>query len=188
MSPDLDVSGIRGLAVGGGDPATLYLATLEDGVLTSTDGGTSWSAFNSGLTVQEIECFAATTRLPMTLYIGTRTSKLLARAADASTVIAEDQRRRSAAGWSLLNTYPNPCNGVAMIEYGLASVAEVDLSIYDLVGQRIARLAKGARSAGPHSVAWDGRDDQGHPVGSGIYVCRLVAGGQATAHKLLLLR
>ena len=188
VSPDLDVSGIRGLAVGSGDPATLYLATLEDGVLTSTDGGTSWSAFNSGLTVQEIECFSATARLPMTLYVGTRASKLLARAADAPTAVAEDQRRPSAPGWGQLNTYPNPFNGIAMIQYGLASVAEVDLSIYNLGGQRIARLARGPRSAGTHSVAWDGRDDRGQPVGSGIYLCRLEAGGQVTAHKLLLLR
>ena len=188
LSPDLDISGIRGLAVGSGDPATLYLATLEDGVLTTTDGGTSWSAFNSGLTVQEIECFAATARLPMTLYVGTRASKLLARTADLSTAIAEDQGRPSGAGWGLLNTYPNPFNGVAMVEYGLVSVAEVDLSIYNLGGQRVARLARGARSAGTHSVVWDGRDDRGQPVGSGIYLCRLEAGGQTTAHKLLLMR
>ena len=188
VSPDLDVSGIRGLAVGSGDPATLYLATLEDGVLASMDGGITWSAFSSGLSVQEIECFAATARLPMTLYVGTRTSKLLARAADISTAVAEDRRRHPTAGWARLAAYPNPCNGVAMVEYGLASVAEVDLSVYDLVGQRIARLARGVRSSGTHRVAWDGRDDRGQPVASGIYVCRLEAGGQATVHKVLLLR
>jgi photosystem II stability/assembly factor-like uncharacterized protein len=188
VSPDLNISGIRGLAVGSGDPATLYLATLEDGVLTSTDNGTSWSPFNDGLTIQDIQCLAATARLPVTLYISTSASDLLARTADVLTAVTESPGQETAADSGRLKTYPNPCNGAATIEYALPSVADIDLSIYNLSGQHVMRLATGTHAAGIHSVVWDGRDGWGQSLGSGIYVCRLKTGGQAMAQKLLLLR
>jgi hypothetical protein len=71
---------------------------------------------------------------------------------------------------------------------GFAWSAQIELSLYNLRGQRIATLATGARSAGLYSFAWDGRDDSGHALASGVYLYRLRAGQRTDTRKLTLLR
>ncbi len=60
--------------------------------------------------------------------------------------------------------------------------------VYDLVGQKAATLAQGRREAGTYSLTWDGRDDDGRDLASGVYLYRLQAGSQVETRKLLLLR
>lgn len=84
--------------------------------------------------------------------------------------------------------YPNPFNDNTVISYVLASKTSMDLSIYNLEGQRIAELTSGLQSAGNYSVKWDGIDDIGKPVASGIYLVRLKAGALTKIKKMCLLR
>lgn len=62
------------------------------------------------------------------------------------------------------------------------------LTIYNLLGQRVATLVKGQQEAGPHTLVWDGRDGQGKKLASGVYFYRLQASAQVQTRKLLLLR
>ena len=62
------------------------------------------------------------------------------------------------------------------------------LSIHTLTGQRVRTLVDGERSAGSFSVVWDGRDDAGGDVASGVYLCRMEAGEYRAVRKMLLMR
>jgi len=84
--------------------------------------------------------------------------------------------------------YPNPFNSQTLIPYLLPAAGEVRLEIYDMLGQRLRVLVQGPVAAGRHTLVWDGRDDLGRPLASGLYLCRLRAGGMQSAEKLLLLR
>ncbi|MCD4773405.1 MAG: right-handed parallel beta-helix repeat-containing protein [Bacteroidales bacterium] len=74
---------------------------------------------------------------------------------------------------SLLNIYPNPFSRSTFIDYQLPIFAKVNLKIYDITGQEIRTLVNKKQAEGKHSVVWDGKDDTGKLVGSGIYFCKL---------------
>ncbi|MBM4130257.1 T9SS type A sorting domain-containing protein, partial [bacterium] len=83
---------------------------------------------------------------------------------------------------------PNPFNPQTTLRYGLASAGPARLEIIDARGRRVRTLLDGAQSAGDHVAVWDGRDDRGRAAPSGVYFCRLVAGGDARQQKLQLVR
>jgi flagellar hook assembly protein FlgD len=64
----------------------------------------------------------------------------------------------------------------------------VELAVYNLSGQRLATLVEGEQVAGTHQVRWDGTDDAGRAVATGIYVYRMRAGDAQRTRRLLLLR
>jgi hypothetical protein len=88
----------------------------------------------------------------------------------------------------LFQNYPNPFNPATVISWQLAVGSHVELVIYNLLGQRIRTLLNSRQSAGSHQVQWNGRDDNGEDVASGIYVFRLEAGEFVGSRKLLLVR
>ena len=92
------------------------------------------------------------------------------------------------AQFTLAQNYPNPFNPETVISYQLSVVEEVELSIYNVLGQRIITLVDGRQEAGEHRVRWDGRDQEGRMVSSGIYYYRLTAGGFSESRKMILLR
>ena len=77
--------------------------------------------------------------------------------------------------FALLQNFPNPFNASTAIEYQLPEALEVEVIVYDLLGQEVRRLMDGKVEAGCHSVLWDGRDSSGRDVASGIYLYRLQA-------------
>lgn len=89
------------------------------------------------------------------------------------------------AAWLLPNV-PNPFNPSTWLRYELSTPQQVHLAIYDLMGRRVRQLTQGAQPAGPHQVFWDGSDDRGTGVGSGIYLVRLQASEARTTRKILL--
>lgn len=74
---------------------------------------------------------------------------------------------------SSLRNYPNPFNPATTISYQLSVNANVTLSIYNILGQQVRTLVNENQGAGEHSAIWDGRDNSGQLVGSGVYFCRL---------------
>jgi hypothetical protein len=73
----------------------------------------------------------------------------------------------------LKQNYPNPFNGNTLIRFTLGSSSHISLSIYDIIGRKIRSLKEDYMSSGSHSVRWEGKDDYGKPVSSGIYIYRL---------------
>jgi hypothetical protein len=96
--------------------------------------------------------------------------------------------------FDLAQNYPNPFNPSTTIEYSLPQRANVTLRIYDMLGQEVRTLATGVREAGNFKVVWDGRNNTGYTVSTGLYVYRIEAspldGGNAFASfkKMLLLK
>ncbi|MBD3168560.1 MAG: T9SS type A sorting domain-containing protein [candidate division Zixibacteria bacterium] len=90
--------------------------------------------------------------------------------------------------YRLYQNYPNPFNPATTIVYDLANDSDVKLSVYNLMGQRVKTLVDGGQKAGSYSVKWDGVDDSGHPVSSGVYFYRLQTGDYDAARQMMLLK
>ncbi len=91
----------------------------------------------------------------------------------------------------LFQNQPNPFNPATTINYQLAQVAEVVLTIHGTTGNLIRTLVDERQPAGLQTVAWDGADNRGHQVGSGVYFYRLQTAGEEApglTRKMLLLR
>lgn len=90
--------------------------------------------------------------------------------------------------FELLQNYPNPFNPVTTIEYSLPKRSKVTLEIYNLLGQRVRTLIDESKPAGSRSVQWDGRNDEGISMSSGMYFYKLRAGEFSKTRKMLLVR
>jgi hypothetical protein len=90
--------------------------------------------------------------------------------------------------FALEQNYPNPFNPSTSILYSLAEKAYVSMKIYDMLGREIRTLFSGDQTAGSHKVEWDGLDDRGVLVSSGIYFYTLTAKGFRETRKLVMLR
>lgn len=75
-----------------------------------------------------------------------------------------------------------------MIRYQLPVNSDATLRIFNLLGQEVRTLVNGPQTAGTHEVTWDGRDNGGKAVASGVYLYRLEAGGLVKTRKLMLLK
>ncbi|MCK5407381.1 MAG: T9SS type A sorting domain-containing protein, partial [Candidatus Krumholzibacteria bacterium] len=86
--------------------------------------------------------------------------------------------------------YPNPFNPVTTIHYGLKEPVQVTLEIFNVAGQRVRTLVdeQQAPRAGGFTVRWDGMNDRGDSVASGVYFYRLRAGTFMQTRKMALLR
>ena len=104
---------------------------------------------------------------------------------DNPTAVQEEAAPQT---FSLAQNYPNPFNSGTTIPFALEKAGAVEIAIYDLQGQRVATLERGARSAGRYAAAWDGLDASGKEAASGVYFYRLEAEGRQETRKLLLLR
>lgn len=90
--------------------------------------------------------------------------------------------------FELKQNFPNPFNPVTDITYHLPRAAVVQLKIYNVNGQLIQQLLAGKQPAGAQVVRWNGQNDQGQPMPSGIYYYQLQAGGYVATRKMLLMR
>ncbi len=90
--------------------------------------------------------------------------------------------------YELDQNYPNPFNPSTTLRYSLKKGGFVELSIYNILGRKVKTLVSGEQDAGSHDVFWDGRNDSGDPVASGLYFYRLTAGDYVNTKKMLLVK
>lgn len=89
--------------------------------------------------------------------------------------------------FELLQNFPNPFNPETSMRYNLPEAAAVSLVIYDQLGRKVRTLLNGvSQPAGYHSVLWDGRDETGRAVATGIYLYKITAGAQSQVRKMVL--
>jgi hypothetical protein len=89
---------------------------------------------------------------------------------------------------TLYQNYPNPFNPATSISFFLPDRANVLLEIFDIGGRRVRTLVNGAVASGRHVVAWDGRNQAGVSVASGVYCCRLQGGKKTLTRKMAVIR
>jgi hypothetical protein len=88
----------------------------------------------------------------------------------------------------LRGAHPNPFNPTTTIAFALPEPSDVSLEVYDVSGRLVRTLVDGGRSEGVHRVVWDGTNDCGADVASGVYFCRLSALGETRRARMVLLK
>ncbi len=92
------------------------------------------------------------------------------------------------AAFSLAQNHPNPFNPETQITYALPEGSKVTLVIFNILGQRVRTLVDEQQDPGYKTVTWDGKDEKGHEVASGIYFYRLKAGDYGQVKKMVVLK
>ncbi len=92
------------------------------------------------------------------------------------------------AEYYLFQNYPNPFNPVTTIEYSLPRRGRVELSVYNILGQKVTTLVDEEKSAGRHTVEWRGTGSDGRSLASGIYLYRLLIEGYTETRKMILIK
>jgi len=87
-----------------------------------------------------------------------------------------------------LRIHPNPFNPAATVSYAIPAAGHVELQVVDLRGRLVSTLVDGSVPAGHHEVTWNGRDDRGLHMPSGVYLSRLQAAGRVTHGRMMLVR
>ena len=106
---------------------------------------------------------------------------------DASGATAALLVQTLPTAFSLADNFPNPFNPTTTIKYALPQAADVELTVYNVVGQPVRTLVAEHQSAGRYVVEWDATNDSGHSLSSGMYFYRLQAGGEFLEVKKMLL-
>ncbi|RMF59074.1 MAG: T9SS C-terminal target domain-containing protein [Calditrichaeota bacterium] len=89
--------------------------------------------------------------------------------------------------YQLMQNYPNPFNPGTTIAFYLPAPSEVTLTVYDITGQKVRTLFQGQASPGEHQIYWDGKNEAGETVSSGVYVYQLNANQTFQAVRKMIL-
>ncbi len=90
--------------------------------------------------------------------------------------------------YTLSQNYPNPFNPTTTIAFGLRNAGQVRLVVYNVLGQKVRTLADAVMGAGNYTATWDGRNDRGAQLSSGVYFYRLEAQGFTMTRSMMLLK
>jgi hypothetical protein len=107
------------------------------------------------------------------------------------TTGVEDEGEESAItpkDFELYQSYPNPFNNQTIIKYDFLKPCQITLTIYNILGQKVKTLVEGYQEAGTKSINWDGKDEKGKDLASGIYFYQLRAGEVAQTKRMVLLK
>jgi enediyne biosynthesis protein E4 len=104
------------------------------------------------------------------------------------TAVADDSQVTPAVSW-LATAYPNPFNPETVLRFSVGVEGPVVIDLYNALGQRVRRLLEDDVMAGEHAVHWDGADEDGHPMATGVYISTLSVAGHVKARtRMTLLR
>ncbi len=165
-----------------------FPAAGSDGVVTLNDGTGNLDMF---IDLDTDIDGASPSRIKMDI-IGVATSfnntlRIQPSSIDNITLVAE-QASELPSEFALAQNYPNPFNPSTTIRYALPQPGHVKLVIYDLLGAKIRTLIDGREAAGFKQITWDGLNDRGERVPSGVYVYRIEAGEFVRARKLTVMK
>jgi hypothetical protein len=171
----------------------------------SSDGGSSWT--NVGLAITGTNTNFTTQSFNLTPFLGYGDVRLRFRMTTNSSTtrngiylddftlywrraVGIDNGRQTElpVRFSLQQNYPNPFNANTEISFSIPKSGYVQIDIYDLGGRKLKTIHSGEMEAGSHSLLWDGRNESGDLVGSGIYFYRLKAESGVIVKKMTLLK
>ncbi|MEO8399905.1 MAG: T9SS type A sorting domain-containing protein, partial [Ignavibacteriaceae bacterium] len=90
--------------------------------------------------------------------------------------------------YKLEQNYPNPFNPTTNIKYQIPEDKHVSLKIYNIIGQLVKVLVDDNQATGSYSIQWDGRDNHGAAISSGVYLYRIEAGDFVTNKKMIYMK
>jgi len=88
----------------------------------------------------------------------------------------------------LYGNYPNPFNPETTVRYQIAQSTNVQVTIYNILGEKVKTLINAVQNEGQHEIQWKGRNDQGQGVASGVFIVELKAGEFTQRQKVMLIR
>ena len=106
---------------------------------------------------------------------------LLGEEAPPEVPTSVEAQAQGSSGFALHPNAPNPFNPATVVRFSLPDDGAAQLTVCNLLGQEVAVLTSGLKTAGEHAVRWDGRDLQGRPAASGVYFYRLATVGAVGA-------
>ena len=107
---------------------------------------------------------------------------------DTFAIVVADAPIALLDAFALLHNFPNPFNAKTQIAYRLPREVRVRLTVFNASGQPVRQLVNAMQAAGTHRVTWDGQDDRGSTVATGVYFYRFAAGPFYQARSMILLK
>jgi hypothetical protein len=158
----------------------LFAGTYYDGVYFSTNDGTSWTAFSSGLTGKIVDALAV---IDTNIFAGLRDGGVCRRPLSDVVTDVGSNHKEIPSRIALEQNYPNPFNPNSDIRYQISEFRHVKLAVYDLLGREVSVLVNERKAPGSYTVQFNGSG-----LASGVYLYRLKAGSFVETKKLVLLK
>ena len=158
-----------------------------EAVLPEATGGTSPHTYSLSPALPAGLTFDAATRTIAGTPMAAGESVYTYTVTDANGASASLALQTLPAAFTLADNFPNPFNPETTIHYALPQAANVELTVYNVVGQPVRTLVAEHQNAGRYAVEWDATNDSGHSLSSGMYFYRLQAGDEFHAIKKMLL-
>jgi hypothetical protein len=158
----------------------LFAGTSENGVMLSTNSGTSWTQVNSGLADLDIRSLAIS---DVYLFAGTESNGVWRRPLSELITDVENQSDYNPSTFTLEQNYPNPFNPTTTIKYSIPFSEFVTLKVYDVLGNEVATLVDEQKLAGSYEIVFNATN-----LSSGMYLYTLKAGGYTQTKKLILMK
>jgi hypothetical protein len=157
--------------------------------LPSSEAADDWSALTSEAV--DLAANGGQATVAYAMVVGTDLDDLLANveaanAAYSPTSPVEGETPRKLV--KLAQNHPNPFNPSTNIKFSVAREGHVELGVYDLSGRKVRTLVSEARDQGDYTVTWDGKDEAGSQMPSGLYFYRMDAGGKTISKKMTLVK
>ncbi len=156
-------------------------------VLPAASGGTAPLAYSLSPTLPAGLTFDPATRTIAGTPLAAGETAYTYTVTDANGASASLSLQTLPTAFALASNFPNPFNPTTTIQYALPQAADVELTVYNVLGQPVRTLVAEYQSAGRYAVEWDATDDRGHRLSSGMYFYRLQVGGQFREVKKMLL-
>jgi photosystem II stability/assembly factor-like uncharacterized protein len=162
------------------DPDTVYAGTSQ-GVFVSTTGGGDWTEMNEGLDMLEITSLGMNNTY---LFAGTDGRGIYRWGFE----IGKEEDKSKPPRNQILCAQPNPMRRKTAIRYVLSQQSYIELTVYGIQGRVVRTLASQMQEPGTYTMVWDGLDEEGEAVSSGVYFCHLFSQSRTDITKLVLLR
>ncbi|MBN2009823.1 T9SS type A sorting domain-containing protein [candidate division KSB1 bacterium] len=162
----------------------MYIVSRGGGVAVSEDQGETWKSINNGLLHLDTKTLLIAS--DGAIYAGTRGGGVF-KTHFLPTNVTKDAGEFPVS-FSLDHNYPNPFNPTTVISYQLSATGVVNLSIFNIKGQLVRTVVSGKQASGYQHVQWDGRNNYGQQVSSGVYLYRLRAGEQVQTRRMVLMK
>ena len=143
-------------------------------------GSGGWSTVSGGASARSQKVTGLTGGLSYTFYVRAVNGKGAGSSASVSATPIDD--------FALKSNHPNPFNAETRLHYALPEAQRVRLTIYDMLGRKVRTLVDEDQPPGLYQITWDGRDESGREVASGIYFYRLQTPQFTHTRKMILLR
>lgn len=163
-----------------------FLETNGNGIFRSTENGKTWEPVSNNLTSPFILSLKTDPRFPDRIYAGTMGRGLFQTADE--TGIEPERPFVSQPESFFLKNHPNPFNAVTTVTYHVPMTGRVILRIFNVSCRPVATLENALKKPGDYFIRWNGRDNAGNPVTSGLYICVLQAGALKETRKMLVIQ